>query len=145
MTRERSIQNFRMMYNWMADHTEELLSYTADLTYDEFYGAKKYTYHKLHEEGILEELAYRESDLYCYLCEYVNDSTSYLDDDGVNLCDCDQCPILFCDKQNSCKDYCLRISFFLSYKRKYGTIPPAAAKFLSRLLRAVATLPEKQH
>ena len=142
MTRERSIQNFRMMYNWMADHAEELLSYTADLTYDEFYGAKKYTYYKLHKEGVLEELAYAKSDLYCYLCEYVNDHHYYLDDD-MNLCY--QCPILFCDKQNICTDYCLRISFFLSYKRKHGTIPPAAAKFLSRLLRAVAALPEKQY
>lgn len=75
MTREEAIQNFRNMWHWMADKSEELKRKVV-----------KIEYFRAHNFDILEIPKH-----YCFLCEYADEQFLRRDEGD----ECEYCPIDF--------------------------------------------------
>lgn len=121
MRREEAIQNFRNMWEWMAERTEEL---KRKVTKSEYFQA--------HNFDILEIPMH-----YCFLCEYADDE--YFLHGGDD--ECDHCPIDF--KMGKCTGYNEEGVRYI-YTEWYAC-PKDDWQEAARLCWEIARLPEKEN
>ena len=150
MDREFTINQFRMMYRYMAEHIHSiLLDFTSkDMLYMQYFTEMKdIALNRMVEDGLITKKYLDEitNHARCPLCKY--DTEQELQEKEKESQNCEYCPIRFKESgYGGCNTYIMTLSNLLVSALQYGVNTEAGKLYCNQIkekLQEIADLPER--